>query len=1256
MTCWVHAQMVFERLPSDLPMELVVDVVRDSKGFVWVGTSGLGLIRHNSYNARQYRYNSDEGGSLSNNTIICIEEDSRQNLWIGTQNGLNCYVPEMDTFIRFLHVDGNLKSLHNNVVSAVYEDHDSALWVVTARGICRFNRDSANFTSYPFVPLNNLDYEYTDLVQDVYRRYWVVTTGNGIYQFVPKERKFIHFFDEERGTEKPNVKKLFVDYRQTIWIASRNLGLSQFDPQKRVFKHFNSSGDGTGTNGAIVYDLIQDKDHLLVAVDQGGVNRYSYKTNTFDYITTGSSLAGNMTSDGIYSFFIDQESILWMGTSRGGLNYFNPKKNRFTTYRHVRGDPNSLPFDIVGCFYEDSDGLIWIGTDGGGLSVFNPKTNRFTNYRHQPGDNSGLSSNVIRSVDQDPLGKMWITTYSSGVNTFDKTTGRFQRVQFNARVEKDFNQPLANLMIDQKGRFWLAQPHGSVVLYAPDFTQLERFFSDSSKYTVRRPIVQEKTSGEIFVLNNEGGFRYNEKNHSLQRVFPNDDCITVCFTASGDYYVGTYEDGVFKYNAQFELEGEYNEQNGLCYNSINSIQEGNDGTIWVATMRGLGCIDPQTKRITNYYELDGLQGDQFFFQSGCKSSNGRLYFGGSNGFSAFYPDSIQLNTTPPPVYLEALDVMGKRVESNDATGILKQEIAATNELVLKHYQNSFTFYFAAINFTYPGKGTYRYKLEGFDTDWKSADANKRMAIYTNIDPGKYQFRLQAYNNDNVKCKEDVLVSVRILPPFWMRGWFHGLLTSLVIAGVYYYIRRREQSLRQSKLELQREVELRTQEVTDQRNMLSEKNMLLAQQKETLENQKEELESQKEELQAQSDALKEHRDELEQKIKERTRELEKALRAAEKSDQLKSSFLANMSHEIRTPMNAIVGFSSLLKEEQYSSQEKERFIGLIDNNSKMLLRLIEDILDLSMIESDQLPVYKKPFNLDSFINRVFAIYEPQSEDSKLEMRLRNQLAGQRYFVNSDEERINQIITNLLNNAKKYTVQGFVELGVQLHEEQLIFYVEDSGMGIAPTQLDLIFNEFVKLDKNKANPTRGVGLGLSISRKLSTLLGGQLTVESELNQGTTFRFILPQTVLIKQGQPSMVQKEFKHSRMDWSQYRILIAEDEDNNYEFLHALLKGTQVQILWAKNGEEAVKMYRDEGSFDLILMDIKMPRMNGYQALEAIRQLNPGQKIVAQTAYVHSHDIQQIKDAGFTDYISKPINPSLLLEQVKRIMIDTPND
>ena len=150
-----------------------------------------------------------------------------------------------------------------------------------------------------------------------------------------------------------------------------------------------------------------------------------------------------------------------------------------------------------------------------------------------------------------------------------------------------------------------------------------------------------------------------------------------------------------------------------------------------------------------------------------------------------------------------------------------------------------------------------------------------------------------------------------------------------------------------------------------------------------------------------------------------------------------------------------------------------------------------------------------------------------------------------------------------------------------------YAIRSYYGIAPTQLDLIFNEFVKLDKNKANPTRGVGLGLSISRKLSTLLGGQLTVESELNQGTTFRFILPQTVLIKQGQPSMVQKEFKHSRMDWSQYRILIAEDEDNNYEFLHALLKGTQVQILWAKNGEEAVKMYRDEGSFDLILMDIR---------------------------------------------------------------------
>ena len=369
--------------------------------------------------------------------------------------------------------------------------------------------------------------------------------------------------------------------------------------------------------------------------------------------------------------------------------------------------------------------------------------------------------------------------------------------------------------------------------------------------------------------------------------------------------------------------------------------------------------------------------------------------------------------------------------------------------------------------------------------------------------------------------------------------------------------------------------------------------------------------------------------------------------AEESDQLKSAFLANMSHEIRTPMNAILGFAELITmpDSEITQAEKENFIKLIHNSGNNLLRLIDDIIDISKIEARQIKIHKKECNLNKTLKDIqqsFLETRKHKGKENIDIRINDNVINQNLVINTDMLRLNQIFTNLIDNALKFTEDGFIEFGYEIqNKDKLLFYVKDTGVGMDQKKKHIVFDRFTKIEDDKSRLYRGAGLGLAICKSLVELLGGEIWVESAAGVGSTFYFNMPFDE-IKETENSNPLIDITDN-YDWKNKTILVAEDEPANVIYIEEVLKTTRARILRAMNGKEAVEMFKNNKDIDIIIMDIKMPEMDGYEATQIIRQLNKNIPVISQSAYAMPGDIDKGLDSGMNDYLIKPVKPKKLL-------------
>jgi len=796
----------FDRLTTEdgLSNDQVRGIVQDNHGFIWIATFD-GLNRYDGSSIKVYRHDPDDPNSLSNNVVRLPIVDQKGVLWFGTfGGGLNQYDVEKDAFIRYQHDPDNPNSLSNNTIRAVYEDPAGTIWVGTNEGLNKLNRDSKLFTRYMHDPddpnslSNNL---VLSVLEDNTGTFWI-GTEDGLNRFDPITEQFIHYGhdpDDPTSLSHKMIRSIREDGSGVLWMGTSS-GLCELNPERTRFTCYQHDAvdPQTLSNNTATVVYVDPFDEIWVGTWGGGLNLFDRNTERFIRYEHHSTDSYSLSSNNVVYMYGDRQGMLWLSTD-GGVSMLDGRAKPFYHYRTMPNDPDSLSNNEVRTLYVDQAGVIWVGTNGGGLSKFDHRTEEFTHYRHDPDEPNSLMGDAVWAIYEDREGLIWVGSYGIGLSRFNPDTEQFVHYQNDPEDPLSLsNNVLTAIFEDRNGNFWIGTENGLNKLDGGTFT---RYMHDpnnphslSSNFVIT---IYEDNSGDLWIgtangLNKyspeEGTFTHFQHVSTDPQTLGDNTVVSMYESRTGTFWIGTLG-GLDKFDRKNEQFSHYTMKHGLSSDAVYGILEDEQGLLWLSTTNGLSRFDPRTESSRNYDVSDGLQGDSFLYYSAfARSQNGKMYFGGSNGFNAFYPDQIVDNLAPPPVVITDFQLKNKPVPIG-GDSVLQKSIIETDDLVLSYLDDVFSFEFAALNFQVPEKNRYKYKMEGFNEDWNDVDSTRRFATYTNLDPGDYVFRVIASNNDGVWNEEGASVKITITPPWWETTWFRiglGLLIAGLLATGYVW--------------------------------------------------------------------------------------------------------------------------------------------------------------------------------------------------------------------------------------------------------------------------------------------------------------------------------------------------------------------------------------------------------------------------------------------------------------------------------------
>lgn len=859
--------IIFDRISTEhgLSQSSVLCILQDSKGFMWFGTQD-GLNRYDGYRFTVYKNEPDNSNSLNWNYITCLYEDpSEKVLWIGTRNGgLNKLDLITETFTHYTSNPDVPESLSHNNVRSIYRDRSGKLWIGTLKGLNLFNPEKETFTVYQNDP-GNLFSLSNDFVKVIYEDrsgvLWVGTDFglNKAAQNDSDSLNFVHFNNHPgspNGLSSNNVKSIYQDRSGTLWVGTID-GLNRFEPETENFIRYKHRQDTPGSlSDNDVQVIFEDRTGTLWIGTYGGLNRFEPARQSFTHFKYNPEDPNSLSHNNIKSIYEDRSKILWIGTLNRGLNRLDTQTKKFEFTKNEPGNPNSLSNNDVRSFYEDKSAQLWIGTDYGGLNKFDRKSNRFTHYRHDPTNPQSLSHNGVVAIQEDQSGVLWIAT-DFGLNRFHPETATFTRYHHQpgnpATLSSDY---LIVMYEDRSGVLWIGTNTNGLNKYNRGSGTFTHYASQPdnpeslSHYGVRS--IYEDRSGVLWIGTDAGGlnkfdretetFTHYKNDPSNPNSLSNNVVFSIHEDRSGFLWIGTLA-GLNRFDRANETFTHFTEKDGLPNNAVYGILGDDNGDLWLSTNRGLSKLilskappastvntpaDGGSKgklEFKNYDISDGVQGNEFNSGAYYKSRGGEMFFGGNNGFTNFYPDSIKDNPYVPEIVITDFQIYNKSVpvgtngEENGRPS-LQKHISETREITLSYVSNVFSFEFAALHYSAPEKNQYAYKMEGFDKHWNYV-GNKHEATYTNLDPGEYVLRVKGSNSDGVWNETGTSIKIIIMPPFWQTWWFRVvmILSTLMLAGILH--KRRLAKIQAKKAALEIQVKEKTEAAIALQTALSE---------------------------------------------------------------------------------------------------------------------------------------------------------------------------------------------------------------------------------------------------------------------------------------------------------------------------------------------------------------------------------------------------------------------------------------------------
>ncbi len=818
-----HLQFRQLNIDDGLSSSSVICMLQDHNGFMWIGTAE-GLNRYDGSQIKVYKNSRSNARSIPDNLIISMLTVG-ETMYVGTNAGLSAYDPETDGFITFSN-DSN-SCLYNFTFQGrkIEEGPDESIYIASERGLIQFFPKTNTYHLFPIKTddkLNSQDLRIDDLCFSRDHKLWVGTV-NGLSFFQPETETFKPVLKGTDGEDYEGIRvnHIVEDNTGEIWASSYEHGLFRIkkleNGELRVknYKHDPRNSKSISKNRLLSL-AVDRQNNLWVGAENDGVFLFNRdEQNFWHFLSSDSDPLSTNTYSG-ECLFIDNSENLWIGTFAYGVNVVPKNSDAIVAYSKFKGGDLSLTNNMVNAFAEDKQGNVWIGTDGGGINILSKETGLFRNLSTQ---NSNLPSNYILSIGVVD-DKIWLSTWGAGLLCYDQEKETFQI--FNTENSDIPSNNIFSILNGQDNDLWLATYNNGFARFNPKTNAFISYNMANSQINDNYVnVVRMGSKGNLLIGTRSGLLSFDVITERFTpfslldldaKTLSNQHVYDIFVENDTSVWVATLS-GLNQLNSETGINVKYSVKDGLPGNNIRGILKDNLGGLWFSTRSGICRWDEKLNKCAIYTKDDGLQGNEFRPRSLLKSSDGDLYFGGVNGFSIVHPEQIKLNTKVPTVQLTGLEILNENVVPGSHNSPLKRIITETKELVINYDQSVLKFDFSVMDFTRPQKNQYAYMLENFDEDWIYC-GERSEATYTNLDPGKYVFRVKGSNNDGVWNEQGVALGITVVPPWWASWWFKSSLVLVILLLALSIYSMRVSSLKKQKKKLEEMVQNRTKELAE----------------------------------------------------------------------------------------------------------------------------------------------------------------------------------------------------------------------------------------------------------------------------------------------------------------------------------------------------------------------------------------------------------------------------------------------------------